>query len=114
MAPLRVARGIQNKVLEAMAMGKPVVATHQALEGIGVTPDVHVCRAATPHEWVRSISGLLTDPDRCARLGRAARAFVEERFQWKAQLASLAALPGLRKCLQRAAPEPSEPIVVKA
>ena len=113
-APLRVARGIQNKVLEAMAMGKPVVATHQALEGIGVTPDVHVCRAATPHEWVRSISGLLTDPDRCARLGRAARAFVEEQFQWKTQLAPLADLPGLSECLQQADPEPSKPVAAKA
>lgn len=112
-APLRVARGIQNKVLEAMAMGKPVVATHQALEGIAVTPDVHVCRAATPREWVRSISELLTDPDRCARLGRAARAFVEEQFQWKTQLALLAGLPGLSECLQEADPEPSETIAVK-
>jgi len=113
-APLRVARGIQNKVLEAMAMARPVVATPQALEGIGATPEIHVCQAATPDEWVDSISDLLANPARCADLGRAGRAFVEERFQWKTQLASLAALPGLRKCLQRAAPEPSEPIVVKA
>lgn len=112
--PLRVARGIQNKVLEAMAMAKPVVATPQSLEGIGVTPNVHVCRAATPHEWVRSISDLLADPDRCARLGRAARAFVEDQFQWKTQLAPLAALPGLSECLQQADPMPSEPITVKA
>lgn len=94
-------------------MGKPVVATPLALSGIGVTPDVHVCRAETPHEWVRSISDLLTDTERRTRLGRAARAFVEEQFQWKTQLAPLADLPGLSECLQPARAATSEPIAAK-
>jgi polysaccharide biosynthesis protein PslH len=60
--PLRVARGIQNKVLEALAMGKAVVATPPALEGIGLNPDLHARQAATADQWVRSVSELLSDP----------------------------------------------------
>ena len=101
--PLQVARGIQNKVLEAMAMAKPVVVSPQALEGIDATPDVHLCRAATADEWARAIGTLLSDPERRSRLGGAAREFVEQRFQWKRRLQPLAALPGVRDCLRQQA-----------
>ena len=98
--PLRVARGLQNKVLEAMAMGKPVVATPQALEGIGATPDVHVSQAATPQQWAQATSALLSDPQLRNRLGRAARTFVENQFQWTTRLQPLANLPGLRELFE--------------
>lgn len=82
-APLRVARGIQNKVLEAMAAGKAVVASPQALEGLDVVPETHVYQAHTPAEWIAAIGRLLYDEDECGRLGKAARAFVCERHRWE-------------------------------
>ncbi len=110
--PLRVARGLQNKVLEAMATGKPVVATPQALEGIGATPGVHVCQAATTDEWVQTISTLLCDPGLRSRLGHAARDFVQRQFQWKTQLEPLVRLPGLHKCFQTPNPKTGERMAV--
>ena len=102
--PLRVARGLQNKVLEAMAMGKPVVVTPQVLEGIGATPDVHLCQAATSDDWVRTIDRLLCDPELRGRLAGAAREFVKQEFHWKTQLQPLTGLPGLCQCFEPAAP----------
>jgi len=94
-APLRGARGIQNKVLEALAMGKAVVATPQAVEGLAVQSGVHLCEAATPGDWVRTLGALLSDPARRAELGRAGRAFVEAHHRWDSQLAAFTQLPGL-------------------
>ena len=90
--PLRVARGIQNKVLEALAMGKAVIASPQALEGLEVEPGVHVCRAASPAEWIEGLLALLDDPDLCRRLGLAGRQRVEQSYTWTARLAPLADL----------------------
>jgi len=112
--PLRVARGIQNKVLEAMAMGKAAVVTPQALEGIDATPTVHLCQAATPDQWVRAIGVLLADPGLRNRLGRAARAFVAERYQWATQLERLAALPGWSGRLALPDRPAGEPVVAPA
>jgi len=94
--PLRIARGIQNKVLEALAMGKAVIATPEALEGIAVEPEVHACQALGPAEWIESMAYLLTDAAARERLGRAGRAFVETHHCWDLQLQPLAALLGLR------------------
>jgi polysaccharide biosynthesis protein PslH len=94
--PLRIARGIQNKVLEALAMSKAVVATPEALEGIAVESGVHACQALTPHQWIESIVHLLEDPSARDRLGRAGRTFVETHYCWDRQLQPLAALLGLR------------------
>src|SRR5207302_49708 len=51
-APLQIARGVQNKVLEALAMGKAVVASPQAIEGLNLQDDVHIVRATTADEWI--------------------------------------------------------------
>lgn len=104
--PLRVARGIQNKVLEALAMGTPVVASPQALEGIGTKPDVHVCQAATPDEWVQAVGALLSDAELRNRLALAGRDFVEQHFRWEARLDPLAQVPGLSRCIERATLSP--------
>ncbi|MBN1588459.1 MAG: TIGR03087 family PEP-CTERM/XrtA system glycosyltransferase [Pirellulales bacterium] len=110
LVPLRIARGLQNKVLEAMAMGKPVVVTPQALEGIGATPGVHVTQAATPDEWVEAMVNLISYPDHRNRLGLAARAFVEQQFLWKNQLEPLVALPGFSGCLQQTEADAPQPL----
>lgn len=88
-APLRIARGIQNKVLEAMAMGRPVVASPQAAEGIDAMDETHFLVAANPAEEAAKIVALLADPARGQRLGLAARARMEERYRWSTTLGHL-------------------------
>lgn len=87
-APLRIARGIQNKVLEAMAMGRPVVASPYAFEGIDAEPGRDLL-VANDDDAAESVLSLLADPDRRARLGTAARARMCERYAWDRQLADL-------------------------
>ena len=91
-APLRIARGIQNKVLEAMAMARPVVASPQAAEGIDAIDELHFLVAANLEEEASKICALLSDPARASSLGRAARSRVEMRYRWSE---TLSALPGL-------------------
>ena len=88
-APLRIARGIQNKVLEAMAMARPVVASPQAAEGIDAADDSDFLIAANPAEEAVKIVALLADPARAAAIGTAARARMEARYRWSATLAGL-------------------------
>ena len=85
-APLRVARGIQNKVLEAMAMGKSVVASPPAFEGIEALPGRDLLVADDPSE---AVAALLADPDRRAEMGAAARRRMEIAYRWEARLAPL-------------------------
>ena len=80
--PLRVARGIQNKVLEAMSMGKAVVATPVALEGISAVVSDDVLCADTPADWVEAVDSLWRDPSRRQQIGRNARNFVETHHDW--------------------------------
>lgn len=79
-APIRVARGIQNKVLEAMAMGRPVLVSPEGLEGIEATDGKQVLLAHEPDDYVRQVDGLLGG--KYLGLGKAARALVVERFDW--------------------------------
>jgi sugar transferase (PEP-CTERM/EpsH1 system associated) len=85
-APLRVARGIQNKILEAMAMGRPVVASTACAEAIGAKPDVELLTAGDAGEFVRKIELLLSDPARAAAMGAAGRQCVMRDFSWESHL----------------------------
>jgi sugar transferase (PEP-CTERM/EpsH1 system associated) len=85
-APLRVARGIQNKVLEAMAMARPVVATTAAATGLGVTPGEDIVIADDAAVMAQETLSLLGDCDKRHRLGVAARRMVRERYRWDEQL----------------------------
>lgn len=91
-APLRIARGIQNKVLEAMAMAKPVVASTAAAEGIDAVDGEHLMVAQDAGEEAAMVSALLSDTDARLRLGAAARAHVMAHYGWDAQLAPLDAI----------------------
>nr|WP_299596603.1 TIGR03087 family PEP-CTERM/XrtA system glycosyltransferase [Sphingomonas bacterium] len=92
-APLSIARGIQNKVLEGMAMARPVVATPAAFEGIDAVPGRDLI-VAPIDAMAAAIGDLLGRPDRAAAIGRAARALVERRYGWDARLAPLRGMIG--------------------
>jgi sugar transferase (PEP-CTERM/EpsH1 system associated) len=89
-APLRIARGVQNKVLEAMAMARPVVASTAAAEGIDHAGCVAVAGDASA--YASAVCALLANPAEAERIGREARAQVQRRYGWAAQLAPLEAL----------------------
>jgi glycosyltransferase involved in cell wall biosynthesis len=89
-APLRIARGIQNKVLEAAAMSKAIVASPQALVGLEFEHGTHALCAAEPQQWASALDALLSSAEQRRRLGRNARRLVEERYRWEARLAPLA------------------------
>ncbi len=95
LAPLLIARGVQNKVLEAMAMAKPVVLTLEAATGIAADDSSHwlVC-PPDPVVMAARIEYLLSASEAADRIGANARRFVLERHDWKAMLAPLAALLG--------------------
>lgn len=86
--PLRIARGIQNKVLEAMAMARPVVTTPEALEGIPAQNQVHALVASSPSDFATAVIRCLTEPA-VADMGKRARKFVVSQFSWTSQLKSL-------------------------
>src|SRR5262249_48038034 len=77
-APLRIARGVQNKVLEALAMAKPVVASPQALAGLEHKTDLPALQATLTHEWVASLITLLENDGQRRELGAAGRRFVKK------------------------------------
>ncbi len=86
-APVRIARGIQNKVLEAMAMAKPVVTTPQALEGIDAAAGLELIVAPDrPADFAQAVLGALADQ---AGIGPAARRRVVADYSWPARLAAL-------------------------
>ncbi len=87
-APLRIARGIQNKVLEAMAMEKTIVATPQALEGINARPGAEIVVAASEVGFIAALSSLLAAKND-ERIGLAARQRVLHDYCWDRNLARL-------------------------
>ncbi|HHC71680.1 MAG TPA: TIGR03087 family PEP-CTERM/XrtA system glycosyltransferase [Thiotrichales bacterium] len=90
-APLRVARGIQNKVLEAMAMGRPVLATPAAYEGIRDGGRFSSLTADTPRELAAKAVRLLREGDQ-RELGEEGRRLVCEEYGWEARLQPLVEL----------------------
>jgi sugar transferase (PEP-CTERM/EpsH1 system associated) len=83
-APLRIGAGMQNKLVQAMAAGLPVVATTVANEGIRATPDEHLWLRDDPRAFADAVVALLRDRAARERLGRAARSFVERHWTWEA------------------------------
>lgn len=98
-APLRIARGIQNKVLEAMAMARSVVASPAAFEGIEAEPGRDLLVADGAEATAKAVRALLDSPADAAALGASARAHVERSYRWEARLAPLAGMvfPSRRK-----------------
>ncbi len=82
-APLRIARGIQNKVLEAMACGLPVVGTTSATQGVAGEHGRDYLVADDATAFADDVCGLLSDAARARELGQQARRFVEENYDWE-------------------------------
>lgn len=88
-APLRIARGIQNKVLEAMAMGRPVVASAACAAAIDAAEGSELWAAADADQFVVRIAELLADRAGANAIGRAARQRVVSHYSWEANLAPI-------------------------
>lgn len=97
-APLRIARGIQNKILEAMAMARPVVASSECAAAVDAIIGQELITATTPTDFIGEINALMQAPERCIAIGNAARQRVITRYSWEAHLASIDQyLPGLQE-----------------
>jgi polysaccharide biosynthesis protein PslH len=94
-APLKLARGVQNKLLEAMAMAKPVVASASAAHGIDASEGEHLLVADGASATITAVAALLNDPARRTAMGRAARERMIARYGWDATLAPLPGMLGL-------------------
>ena len=88
-APLRIARGVQNKVLEAMAMARAVVVSRDAMTGISAKSGQHLICAETPQQWIDACVSLARNPGEARRMGQAARKLMLEVYNWEAQFAQL-------------------------
>jgi glycosyltransferase involved in cell wall biosynthesis len=88
-APLRIARGIQNKILEAMGMAKPVVASTECAAAVDAVIGQELVTATTPADFIAEIEALLLDAERCISIGMAARQRVLARYSWEAHLGGM-------------------------
>ncbi len=79
-APLRLARGVQTKVLMAMDMGRPCVVTSCVAAGIGAEAGREILVADSPAEFVEAVVALLRDAELAAAIGSAGREFVKRRW----------------------------------
>ena len=88
--PLVYGAGVQNKILEALAVGLPVVSTSRVLQSLGVTPGKEILVGDTPREFSACILDLLENPDTRHKMGEAGRVYVLENHNWKRISAQLA------------------------
>jgi sugar transferase (PEP-CTERM/EpsH1 system associated) len=88
-APLRIARGTQNKILESMAIGLPVVATPQAAKGIQAVPGRDFLVAGKPDLFAQEVVNLLKDASLRERFARAARKQIEIAHLWPTSMGTL-------------------------
>jgi sugar transferase (PEP-CTERM/EpsH1 system associated) len=82
-APMQIGTGLQNKLLEAMAIGIPCVTTELANNALGAIPNEQILIANTPEEIAHQIERLLTEPDLVTKISLNGRRFVTENYNWK-------------------------------
>jgi glycosyltransferase involved in cell wall biosynthesis len=103
-APMRIARGLQNKILEAMAMARPVVATNGAVEGLEVPNEMAPFVQDSPRAFAERCIDLLNHEENSLQLGRVARRHVLRKHNWDVILKQVDGLleadgaPRLPKC----------------
>ena len=89
-APLRIARGIQNKILEAMAMGRPVIASADCAAAVNAVAGQELLTAISPEDYINTISPKCWRPRRQQpTIGKAARQRVIERYSWEAHMKAI-------------------------
>ncbi len=88
-APLRIAAGLQNKLLEGMAIGLPMVVTPVANEGIGASDGRDLLVAESPTRFAESVIRLLQNPKQRQQIGTAARNFIVNHWTWEKHFADL-------------------------
>ena len=101
-APIRIARGVQNKVLEAMSVGVPVVSTSEAVKGIQVTRGEEILIGDSPQEFAAQVARVLSDDALYERIACKARSRVAESYSWKSAGAQLNEI--ILNCVQRDPP----------
>ena len=89
MGIMQVGAGVQNKILEYMALGLPVIANKTGMEGIEAKADTHFLQAETPLKVVDSVLALYESERRRNALAQNARSFVENNHNWDVVLSGL-------------------------
>lgn len=89
--PFRLARGVQNKILQAMACGLPIVTTPLGAEGIACEDGQHLLLASDPAQFVAAITRLLAEPALRQQLSATALHLIQQHYSWQGVLAPLAA-----------------------
>jgi glycosyltransferase involved in cell wall biosynthesis len=102
-APLNIARGTQNKILEGMAAGVPVISSRVAAGGVDAIAPEHLLTATTPDEYVEAILRVLDDPAERIRLARAGRARMLSHHAWPQSMRRLDGI--VKRCLAQSRPE---------
>ena len=98
-APLRFGAGIQNKILESLALGVPVVATPEPARALVGDTTGPILVGRNPEEFADQVVRLLTDAACRERMGRAGRSLVQTRYSWERVLAPLdRVLEGIIAC----------------
>jgi len=91
-APLRMGGGTRFKLLEAMALARPIVSTAIGAEGFAVRSGQELLLADAPADFADAVLALLADPDRAQALGRAGQAFVRQHYDWSVIIPKLEAV----------------------
>jgi hypothetical protein len=99
-APLSIARGTQNKILEAMALGVPVVSSDTAAGGVDALAEEHFLVAANPEAFAQAILRVLDSPEERARLAENARQRMLDKHSWASAMNRFDGI--IERCLQQA------------
>jgi sugar transferase (PEP-CTERM/EpsH1 system associated) len=88
-APMRIAQGVQNKVLEAMAMARPVVTAPDCARAVGAQMGENLMVASTADDYIRELNLLLSRPESAQEIGLAGRDHVTAQLDWTRGLSPL-------------------------
>lgn len=91
-APMQIGTGLQNKLLEAMAMQIPCITSPLAFQALNAKAGVDILVAETPDEYVKHVLFLLGNPEKAREIGLSGYRFVHENYSWERETAKIEAL----------------------